>query len=193
MLAADYVKEQNEVKIINIENQKKISLKIKKQYSKYIIKISKRPHIKGIPLNDELLDYIYNLSAKNKISYTLVLAIIQTESNFNARAISKTNDYGIMQINGSNIESFSEGANLVDVDVLNPKNNIAMGIYYLSYLRQLWIAKGYSANEVSFMTILGFNRGEGNAQKYVRKHGLSNTYVTKVNINKISIEKNMEK
>ena len=57
-----------------------------------------------VPLSKELQDYIRNLCDEYGIPIELVIAIIDVESTFRANVVSKTNDYGLMQINKCNHE-----------------------------------------------------------------------------------------
>ncbi|WP_379354955.1 MULTISPECIES: lytic transglycosylase domain-containing protein [unclassified Paenibacillus] len=172
--------------IITEINKKEVSTET------YIEEQPKRPHINNIPLSEEILDYTYKLANESGISYELVLAIMKTESEFNEDVVSATKDYGLLQINQSNIKSFAKAAGVRNVDPLDSKDNIAMGVYYLSYLREKYLELGFSEEDTYFLTILAYNRGEGAALKYVKNHGWSNSYVIKVSNNKQWIEENIE-
>lgn len=60
----------------------------------------------------------------------LVIAMIEHESSFRADVISKTNDYGYMQINTINHEWLSETIGVSNF--LDPYENILCGIYIIS-------------------------------------------------------------
>ncbi|ALS22190.1 transglycosylase SLT domain-containing protein [Paenibacillus naphthalenovorans] len=156
---------------------------------------SKRPEINNIPLSSELLDYIYELCNEYEIPYTLALAIMAVESGFNPKAISPTSDYGIAQINKSNIHNFARATGIENVDPLNPKHNIQMQVYYLSYLKQKWSDPKYKFSEEQkyFMTVLAYNRGETKALEWVRNNGWNNAYVRSVTKVKGMIETNTYK
>jgi Soluble lytic murein transglycosylase and related regulatory proteins (some contain LysM/invasin domains) len=152
----------------------------------------KRPDIPKIPLDDDLLDYIYNLSEENGISYTYLLAIIKTESNFDPKARSHTNDLGLFQINKSNIKFFSEMAEIKDPDPYNPYHNTAMAVSYISYLMDYWSNYGYSEEDKFYLVTISYNRGIVGAKRYIKKHGWNNSYVNKILKTKEEIEEKID-
>jgi len=88
----------------------------------------------NIPLSKDLQQYTYEECIKYGIvdNYTLVLAVMWHESNFNPIEISATNDYGIMQINKSNHQWLSQRLGISDF--LDARQNITAGTYILSSL-----------------------------------------------------------
>lgn len=60
----------------------------------------------------------------------LALGVIQTESQFNPSAISKTGDYGIFQLNERSFPQYSKA------QLLNPEINIVLGINYLVKMKK---------------------------------------------------------
>lgn len=82
------------------------------------------------PLDFELQDFIRDICARNGISMSLVLALISVESSFRPGVVSKTNDYGLMQINSINHEWLSEKYGITDF--LDPYQNIFCGVTMLS-------------------------------------------------------------
>lgn len=82
------------------------------------------------PLSHELQDYIRKLCEENEISMPLVIAVIESESSFRASVISRTNDYGLMQINKINHKWLSEEYGITDF--LDPYQNVFCGITILS-------------------------------------------------------------
>lgn len=83
-----------------------------------------------IPLPTELQDYIRDLCNAYDVPFELVIALIDVESSFRPGVVSKTNDYGYMQINICNHEWLSEELGIADF--LDPKQNILAGVYILS-------------------------------------------------------------
>lgn len=79
-----------------------------------------------IPLSHSLQDFIYEICADEEVPITLILAMIETESNFNPEIISKTNDYGLLQINKVNHEWLKKSYRTADM--LNPYQNVYCGI-----------------------------------------------------------------
>ena len=52
-----------------------------------------------VPLDAKFQEYLYGLCLKYEIPYTLAVAVIEAESTYRADVISKSSDYGLMQIN----------------------------------------------------------------------------------------------
>ena len=77
-------------------------------------------------------DFVFVEAGEAGVDYELVLAIIINESRCDPNAISKTNDYGLMQINQINHEWLAEEYGLTDM--LDPRQNIIAGITILSEL-----------------------------------------------------------
>ncbi len=83
-----------------------------------------------VPLSEELQNYTQDLCEDYGVSYPLVIAIMQLESEFQPDVVSSTNDYGIMQINRVN-HGWLEG-DLGITDWFDPQQNILAGVYMLS-------------------------------------------------------------
>lgn len=85
-------------------------------------------------LDEEWYAYVRARCEDTGVPYALVMAIIEHESGFDPRAVSVTNDYGLMQINRINHPRmrsiFGE-----DWDPLNPYDNVDAG---LEMLEPLW-------------------------------------------------------
>ena len=92
----------------------------------------------SVPLDPTLQQYTWDLCNEYGISeyYPTIIAIMWHESNFNPNAISKTNDYGLMQINKGNISYLKEALGITDI--MAPDQNICCGIYIFAS-----IAKDY--------------------------------------------------
>ena len=84
----------------------------------------------NVPLSHSLQQYIYEICADNDLSVSLVIALIDQESNFNPECVSDTNDYGLMQINECNFQWVKEDYN--SVDMFNPYQNVYCGINILA-------------------------------------------------------------
>ena len=84
----------------------------------------------NVPLSHSLQQYIYEICADNDLSVSLVIALIDQESNFNPECVSDTNDYGLMQINECNFQWVKENYN--SVDMFNPYQNVYCGINILA-------------------------------------------------------------
>lgn len=79
------------------------------------------------PLSDDLQAVTEIMCAKYDVPLALILAVMERESNFNPDAVSRTNDYGLMQINKINFETLlSQG-----IDPLTYEGNIEAGCMIL--------------------------------------------------------------
>lgn len=88
-----------------------------------------------VPLSHSLQKYIYEICADEEIPVSLVIAMIDYESNFNPEVISETQDYGYMQINQVNFSQLKEDYNAVDMT--DPYQNVYCGVRILSsYLQK---------------------------------------------------------
>jgi hypothetical protein len=151
----------------------------------------KRPNFKiNIPLSDELLDYIYDLCEKNDIPYTLILAIAGVESDYDFNAVSRTHDFGMMQVHSTNIKDFAQEAGIENVDPFNPKHSVQMAMVYLKYLKNYWNQYDMSEEQKFFCVVLSYNIGENKVIDYIKKCGYNNTYVSKVEKLKGYLEQN---
>lgn len=83
-----------------------------------------------VPLDFEVQDYLFEQCEKYDVPVELVLALIKKESNFKANVISRTNDYGLMQINKVNHKWLKKELGVTDF--LDAKQNILCGVYILS-------------------------------------------------------------
>lgn len=141
----------------------------------------------NIPLSEEMQQYIYNKCAEYGIvdNYELVLAMIWNESNFNANAISSTDDYGLMQINKCNHKWLSKKLGINNF--LDPKQNVDAGIYMLS-----GVLHKYGNVDLALMA---YNRGEASAESLWKKGVRTNNYTrnTQVKLDGIKSDSYSEK
>lgn len=126
-----------------------------------------------IPLSDDLQQYIHNLCEKYDISYAMVIAMIDVESGFNSKAVSSTNDYGLMQINSVNHKD--------NMDYLNPYDNVEQGIKALHRLTGEY-------NEADLVAMC-WNCGETGARKLWEQGIYSTEYSRKILAKKLEYEK----
>lgn len=82
------------------------------------------------PLDFELQQYIKELCDIYGVDMATVLALIYVESSFRPDIVSKSNDYGLMQINSINHEWLREKYGITDF--LDPYQNVFCGIAMLS-------------------------------------------------------------
>ena len=83
-----------------------------------------------VPLSHELQDYIRELCTEHNVPMELVIAMIEKESTFRENVISKTNDYGLMQINIINHDNLKKKLGVTNL--LDPYQNVLSGIYIIS-------------------------------------------------------------
>ena len=104
--------------------------------SNYRLFIKERP---AKPSNSHPTDkydsFIAEASKKHRVSFSLLKAVINVESAFNPKAVSKTGAMGLMQIMPENIR------NLRIRDPFNPWENIMGGTRYLKELLQRYKGK----------------------------------------------------
>lgn len=113
------------------------------------------PAYYDIPLSKELQLYTYTRCVDYGIAdhYELVLAMMWQESNFTPDTISKTNDYGIMQINACNHEWLRDM--LGTTDFLDASQNIDAGTYIISRMLLKY--------EDEHKALMAYNMGENGA------------------------------
>jgi transcriptional regulator with XRE-family HTH domain len=122
--------------------------------------------IYDIPLSEELQAFTFNLCEEYGVDYEMVLAIMDKESDYTASAISKSSDYGIMQINKINHKWLTE--ELEVTDFLDPEQNIRCGIYMLADLMKKY--------DDPHRVLMAYNMGERGAREYVAKGNTSSAY-----------------
>ena len=113
-----------------------------------------------VPLSDDLQRHIWNTALGFGIDPLLVYAICEEESLFRAGAVSKTNDYGLIQINAINSE-WHYGI----TDLLNPYQNIIAGCAILKW------TKGFTDGSLDQL-LLFYGCGVGRGRQ-LWKHGVT--------------------
>ena len=109
-----------------------------------------------IPLSEDIQKYAYNKCQESGIDYHVFLGLMRKESTFNPEAVSKTNDYGLCQINKGN-HSWLREVFGSDWDPMNPYDNIDASIFMLSkYI------KDYNCDNYHIL-LMNYNMGHGNA------------------------------
>lgn len=85
-----------------------------------------------VPLDKELLDHIQGLCADYEIPVELALAVIETESSYQADAVSPVGAKGLMQIVPEYHEDRMNRLNCTDL--FDPYQNVTVGMDFLSEL-----------------------------------------------------------
>lgn len=103
-----------------------------------------------IPLDADIQEYMHKLCDELSISYAFALAMMESESSFNAEASGDSgNSIGYMQINKCNWARMEEEYGL---DVHDPKDNIAAGLYIMREL--------FEEDEDPYRVILCYKAGK---------------------------------
>ncbi len=106
---------------------------------------------------------IQGLSQEFGVESDLIFAVVRTESNFRADAVSGKGAVGLMQIMPPTAEFICRTlGEKLDVNV--PEDNLRMGVWYISYLEKKF--------EHITAVLAAYNAGEGTVLGWVRK-GLS--------------------
>ena len=103
-----------------------------------------------VPMDEDLQEFIFYLSAAYEMDFTFVMALIQQESGFRPDAVSAANDYGLMQINEVNHQYLKEQLEITDF--LNPYDNIRAGMFILRKL--------FEKYETPAKVLMAYNMGE---------------------------------
>ncbi|MBI5884063.1 MAG: lytic transglycosylase domain-containing protein, partial [Elusimicrobia bacterium] len=108
---------------------------------------------------------------RQKADPLLVLAMVQTESNFKPAALSHCGARGLMQL----IPSTAKDMGVDDPDSLfDPRTNLRAGIKYLKWLWGRFANQSFSdlfntefsANALAQKAVAAYNAGPGNVKKY---------------------------
>ena len=102
---------------------------------------------------EEEQEFVFYLCSGYNMDFTLVMALIEHESHFDPDAVSKTNDYGYMQINIQNHEWLTE--TLGHTDYTDPYQNIRAGVFVLRKLFERY-------QDVE-LVLMAYNMGENGA------------------------------
>lgn len=102
---------------------------------------------------------IQEFSQEFGVDGDLIFAVVRTESNFRADAISRKGAVGLMQIMPSTAEFICRTLG-EELDLNVPEDNLRMGIWYISYLEKKFahidaVLAAYNAGEG---TVLGWIR-----------------------------------
>lgn len=113
-------------------------------------RIAARQH----PASGEVAKLVRSLAPRYALDPNLVLAVVETESNFNAKAVSPKNAQGLMQLIPATAERFGVR------DVWDPEQNLRGGMAYLR-----WLLDRFDGDVE--LALAGYNAGE----KAVERHG----------------------
>lgn len=109
-----------------------------------------------VPLSHSLQRFIYEVCADENVPVTLIYAMIEHESQFDPEIISKTDDYGLMQINTVNHTWLNEEYRCADM--LDPYQNVFCGVKIIgSYVNR------YDGDLTK--ALMAYNMGDYGARK----------------------------
>jgi soluble lytic murein transglycosylase-like protein len=107
----------------------------------------------AIPTRQEIESWVRQLAPEYGLDPNLVLAIIRAESDFNPRAVSHRNAWGLMQLIPDTAARFGVE------DITHPVQNLHGGMAYIRWLL------AYFRGDLQ-LALAGYNAGEGAVEKY---------------------------
>lgn len=126
-------------------------------------------------LSEDLQEYTFYLCEAYYIDFNFAMALMYTESSFESDAISKTGEYGLMQINQCNNESLSSALGISDFT--EPYGNIRAGLFILRGL--------FEKYDDAAKVCMAYNMGEYGAsvlwQQGIYETSYSNKVLAKAN------------
>lgn len=123
------------------------------------------------PLDKDLQDYIRGQCEEKRVPMSLIVAMIEVESSFQADVVSGTSDYGLMQINKVNHEWLSDEYGITDF--LDPYQNVFCGITILS--------QHYDRFQNVDKALMAYNLGATGAKRLWDKGIYETSYTRKIN------------
>lgn len=123
-----------------------------------------------------LAKHLIKVSQKYGIDPVLVLAVIQTESNFNPLARGQHGEIGLMQIKPDTAEWIASVMNMKwhgPNSLESPKTNIELGVVYLSWLRDQFPGKGN-------IYLAAYNSGLGTVSQRMAQNKVPTIYLGKI-------------
>ncbi len=107
-------------------------------------------------------DLIKKYSKQYSLDEKFVDAIVQQESSYNPKAVSKSNAKGLMQLLPETFKGCLKAIKLPEnSDPFNPEINIQCGCYHLSYLKSLFgISKEDNSRSTELLIACAYNEGQ---------------------------------
>jgi len=126
---------------------------VQKAVVKEVQEVVRNPVVNGVKRNvpADIGAIIKKYANQYGVSEELIRALIQVESNFNPKAVSKAGAQGLMQL--MPVHTVKQG-----VDPYDPDQNVKTGLGYLSRLLNKY-------NDLE-LALAAYNAGEGNVDKY---------------------------
>lgn len=120
-----------------------------------------------VAMDEEQQEFVFYLCAGYNLDFTLVMALIEYESNYQADAVSETNDYGLMQINHINHDWLTKTIGVTDY--LDPYQNVRAGCFIFRKL--------FEKYQDADMVLMAYKMGETGASR-LWKNGIFSTDYT---------------
>lgn len=143
-------------------------------YQSMLVKYSAFPggytYREDIPLSDEIQKYAYAKCIENGIDYSVFLGLMRHESTFNPNAISKSEDYGLCQINKVNHDWMRDVFGS-DWDPMDPYDSIDASTFMLRNL-----IDSYSDVNSYNRLLMSYNFGHNGAAKHFAQGTNSSAY-----------------
>lgn len=132
-------------------------------------------YLENIPLSKELQQYTFNQCNKDETLYLTVMAIMQTESNFDVNSVGADgHDLGIMQIRDCNLEYLESNLGS-QINLMDPYDNIKSGVFMVKSL--------YEDYEYLNLVLMAYNCGRSGANNLWKQGIYSTEYSNKVTEN----------
>lgn len=103
---------------------------------------------------------IVDASQNYQIDPILIIANIESESNWELKAVSSANCHGLMQLNPKTLKQEAKEAGVKGFNTKNVSHNITVGAFYLK--------KMISRFGGTRMGVMAYNAGPGNLVKYLK-------------------------
>lgn len=139
----------------------------------------------GTPLDQKSAEALIRYADEYDLNPSLILSVIEVESNFNQWEVGSSRDRGYMQIIPATekwlAKSFGKelGLQYDPEQIFDPEYNIGLAAAYLNLLKENY-GEDYSR------ILSEYNRGPSNLKRYYQKHG---TYSTSYSRKVLSAEK----
>lgn len=124
-------------------------------------------------------EFLFYLCKGYDIDYSLMMAVIQVESDFDKELVSSTNDYGYMQINKMNHDELTKVLGVTDY--LDPEQNMRAGCYIFRKL--------FEKYQQPNLVLMAYNMGETGAKRLWREGIYETEYTQKVFVAQKALQK----
>ncbi len=126
---------------------------------------------------EKLSPLVQQMAARFELQPQLLMAMIHTESTFNAAATSHANAYGLMQIVPKYAGRAARGLltgkreRPAPEELLHAETNVELGSAYLTILQDRYFAHIEDAEVRNLAVIAAYNWGPGRVRKVISHHG----------------------